>query len=65
MTLSVEELVIAREAANAFLEELDLDAYIFEIEPKNTHYELRVECACETDGGWASVSLTLPKAMML
>lgn len=65
MTLSVEELVIVREAANAILEELELDAYLFEVEPQNSHYELLVECACETNGGWASLSLTVPKDMML
>lgn len=65
MTLSTEELVVVRESASAILEELELDAYLFEVEPQDSHYELLVECACETDGGWASMSLTLPKDKML
>lgn len=65
MTLSTEELVNVRESANAILEELELDAYLFEVEPQDAHYELIVECACETDGGWATVSLMLPKEKIL
>lgn len=65
MTVTTEELVMARETANAILEELGLDAYLFEVEPKNAHYELKVECACETDGGWVSITLNVPKEKML
>lgn len=65
MSLSTDELVTAREVARTILEELELDAYLFEIEPQNAHYALLVECACETDGGWALVSLTLPKDKVL
>ena len=65
MTLSAEELVNIRDAATAILEELELDAYLFEVEPQNSHYDLHVECASETNGGWASVSLTLPKDKLL
>ena len=65
MTLSAEELVNVREAANAILEELELDAYLFEVEPHDAHYELLVECASETNGGWAVVSLALPKEKLL
>ncbi len=66
MKFTTEELVKAREAANAILEELGLDAYIFGVEPHDDgHYALKVECACETDGGWASITLTVPKKKML
>jgi hypothetical protein len=65
MTLSSKELIIAREAATVILEELGLDAYLFEVEPQDAHYELKVECACETDGGWASISLTVPRDKLL
>jgi hypothetical protein len=65
MTLSTEELISAREAASAILDELRLDAYIFEVEPQKAHYEIKVECACETDGGWASITLTVPQEQML
>ena len=66
MTLSAEELLSARESANAILEELGLDTYIFEVELQDdAHYELKVECACESDGGWASISFTIPREKML
>jgi hypothetical protein len=65
MTITTEELVGAREAANAILEELAVDAYLFEVEPKDEHYELKVDCACEIDGGWASITLNIPKEKML
>ena len=65
MTLSSTELIKAREAASVLLEELGLDAYLFEVEPQNEHYELKIECACESNGGWATVSLTVPKDKML
>lgn len=65
MTLTAEELVEAREAANTILEELKLDAYLFEVEPQNAHYLLNVECACEKDGGWIATTLTIPKEQMI
>ena len=65
MTISTIELVKSRETANAILEELRLDAYIFEVEPKDEHCELKVECASEIDGGWAVITLTVPTQKML
>lgn len=65
MALTVDELVIARDAANSIMEELGVEAYLFEVEPQGAHYELKVECACEADGGWVSLSLTLPKEKLL
>ena len=65
MTITTNELVIAREGANAILEELAVDAYLFEVEPQDEHYELKVDCACEIDGGWVSITLTVPKENML
>jgi hypothetical protein len=66
MTFTTKELVMARKAAaaNAILEGLELDTYL-DVEPQNVHYELKVECACETNGGWESISLTVPKEKML
>lgn len=65
MSLSIEELITVREAANAILEELELDAYLFEVEPRDAHYEIQLECASAIDGGWMSISLMLPKEKML
>ena len=65
MILSTVELAKARENADAILEELSLDAYIYEIEPHNEDWELKVECACDVDGGWERVILKVPKRMLL
>jgi hypothetical protein len=65
MSLSIEELVTIREAVNNILEELELDAYLFEVEPENAHYEVQLECASAINGGWMSVSLMLPKEKLL
>lgn len=65
MNLSTEELITVREAANGILDELELDAYLFEVEPRDAHYEIKLECASAINGGWMSVSLMLPKEEML
>lgn len=65
MSLSTMELVKARETANTILEELRLDAYLFEIEPHNETWELTIECACAIDGSWKTVSLQVPKQLLL
>ena len=65
MSLSITDLAKARETANAILEELQLNAYLFEVEPKNENWELKIECACEVDGGWEMVTLKVPKQMLL
>lgn len=63
MPLSSTELIQAREAAAELLEELGLDAYLFEVEPRNSQWELRVECAIEE--GWETMTLSVPKVLLL
>ena len=65
MSLSTIDLAKARDSANAILEELQLDAYIFEVEPRNESWELTIECACEIDGGWEIIKIQVPKQMLL
>ena len=64
-TLSTVELAKARVNASAILEDLKLDAYIYEVEPHDGDWEIRVECACETNGNWEMISLKVPKDMLL
>jgi hypothetical protein len=52
---SAAELEQAREATSALLEKLGLDAYLFAIEPRESGWELTVECAVEE--GWEAVLL--------
>jgi len=65
MSLSASEFITLRETAKALLEELDLDTYLFEVEQKQDHCELKVECACSTDGEWTTVTLSAPTEAML
>lgn len=65
MSLSILELATARESASRILAELQLDAYLFEVEPRDDTWELRIECACDVDGGWEMITLQVPKRMLL
>ena len=65
MELSTLDLAKARETARAILEELRLEAYLFEVEPKDDVWELKIECVCEIDGGWEMLTLRVPKQMLL
>lgn len=65
MSISTVELAKARDTANAILDALQLDAYIYEVEPRNADWELKIECACDIDGGWEIVTFKVPKSMLL
>lgn len=54
MTLSTVELAQARTAVAALLEQLGLTAYLFEVEPRDGAWEVRVECATAAKE-WQSV----------
>lgn len=64
MTLSMNELVQIREAVSKILAELNLDAYLFEVEPKEDQWEIHVECAVEGEC-WETVRLTAKKDVLL
>jgi len=65
MTLSAIELAKARDTAMMILEELQLDAFLYELEPRDDIWELTVECACHVDGGWERIMLQVPRTMLL
>lgn len=52
MELSEKELTEARETVAGLLDQLGLTTYLFEVEPRADHWEVRVECA--PDSGWQS-----------
>jgi hypothetical protein len=58
--LSMIDLAQAREVMAELLDEIGLEAYLFEIEPKNTHWELKLECAMEAQEGWENIKITVP-----
>ena len=63
MTLSMTELAQARDVVGRVLDELQLDAYLFEVEPHEGQWEIRVECPVE--GGWTTCRLTAAKEYLL
>ena len=65
MSISTLDLAKARESANALLEELQLDAFLYAVEPRDDVWEITIECACQVDGGWETIMLQVPKRMLL
>lgn len=57
MATTSSDLIQARLLISWILDELDLEAYLFEIEPREGQWELKVECA--VDEGWGSYCLAL------
>lgn len=45
------------------LERLGLEAYLFEVEPREGPWEVRIDCAMS--GGWQSVNLAVEKERLL
>lgn len=56
MEFSANELARMRMTVAALLEELQLDAYLFDIEPNPGQWQIKVECA--TENGWGTFQLT-------
>ncbi len=50
MSVSMSELVRAREVVEGLLEELHISAYRFEVEPRGETWEILIECTVR--GGW-------------
>ncbi|MGB7542796.1 MAG: hypothetical protein WA373_03295 [Burkholderiales bacterium] len=55
MASPVLDIPGAREAVERVLEELGLRAFVYTVEPKETGWELRVECAVAE--GWQAITL--------
>ena len=45
MQLSEKKLSEARDTVQTLLEQLGLSTYLFEVEPRTDHWEVRIECA--------------------
>lgn len=55
MALSVDDLMQAKDAVGRLLEQLGLQAYLFEVEPSGELWQVRIECA--TRDGWQALRL--------
>lgn len=60
MTITTEDFALTRETVREMLDSLGLVAYLYELEPRDDHWELRVECAL--NGGWETVMLSVPES---
>ncbi|UCE88271.1 MAG: hypothetical protein JSW10_07835 [Pseudomonadota bacterium] len=63
MTMSIAELAQAREVVTQIFDALDLDAYLFEVEPCDDRWEIKLECAVAE--GWETVRLSAAKENLL
>jgi hypothetical protein len=63
MSLSTVEYAKARDAVGKMLDELRLEAYLFEVEPVEDQVMIKVECAL--DGEWEAVQLTFDSDVVL
>ena len=55
-TLSIAELAQVRGNLDKILDELQLDAYLYEVEPQEGQWQLTIECAIED--GWETVKFS-------
>jgi hypothetical protein len=55
--LTARNLAEAKETVGELLEQLGLTAYLFEVEPREDHWEVRVECA--HNSAWQSSVFTV------
>ena len=62
MTVSTVELANAREIVHELLEQLQLEAYLFEVEPRAPGWKIRVDCGIE--GQWQSLILDVDPAQL-
>jgi len=62
MSISQREIIEARDTVQALLEQLGLSTYLFEVEPRANHWEVRVECA--PDSGWQSSVLNVEEKIL-
>lgn len=63
MNISTRELIEAKEATSGLLEQLGLEAYLFDVEPREGPWEVHVDCPLH--GAWLSVTLPVDVAQLL
>lgn len=61
--LSSVELARSREVIGDMLEQLGLQTYLFEVEPREGMWEVRIECATP-EGQWQCVTITFDPAQL-
>jgi hypothetical protein len=61
--ITTRALTEANEATAGLLEQLGLEAYLFEVEPREGPWEVHVDCA--VGDGWQSLTLPVDMARLL
>lgn len=59
MDTSLSQIANMREAVEKLLDELNLEAYLYDIEPGEKQWELTIECAIKD--GWETIKLRANK----
>jgi len=62
MTLSILELASAREIVRSLLEQLRLEAYLFEVEPHARNWKIRIDCGINEK--WQSAVLEITREQL-
>lgn len=63
MTTSTRDLIEAKEAVAAVLDQLGLTAYLFEVEPHDGAWDVRIDCGRPSD--WQSTTLAVDGKRLL
>lgn len=63
MYITTRALTEANEATAGLLDQLGLDAYLFEVEPREGPWEVHVDCAL--GDGWQSLTLPVDMTRLL
>lgn len=63
MTTSTRDLIEAKEAVAAVLDQLGLTAYLFGVEPHDGAWEVRIDCGRRSD--WQSTTLAVDGKRLL
>lgn len=61
--ITTRELAQAKDAASVLLDELGLSAYVFEVEPRNGPWQVRIDY--EAGGVWQSQTLPIDAAELI
>ena len=63
MAITTRQLAQAKDAATALFEQLGLAEYLFDVEPRDGPWQVRIDCAA--NGGWQSLILDVDPDQLL
>ena len=63
MDITVNDVAMAREIIENLLDELNINAIFFDIEPLDSQWELHIEC--KANNGWKMINIPIVKKTLL